>query len=454
MNVIQILVALVGLGIMVFMHELGHFLAAKAAGVGVQTFALGWGPKLLGFSRGGTEYRLAWLPIGGYCKFKGDEGLRQALEQDLPEVPREPGSFYAVPAWKRIVVVASGPVASLLSAFLIFTLMWWIGFGVFSTDNRIVLASDYAGADAAETSPAAAAGLVTGDRITAIDGRPVRNFQDILEIVSRSPDRELVFTVERGGTTRSATVTPAFVPATGTGRIGVYAWQDPVVRIVAPGSAAALAGLEPGDRIVRAGTRDVQSAIDLAQELTGDPATLSIGYERSGAVNDAVLVLEYTNGQANLGLQFADNEYRTPRLGLGGALAKAGSETWDTMVLTIKGIGLLFRGVNLREAVAGPIGIIDLIGSTAASGFSRGLGTGVAALFELLAFLSVTLFLMNLLPLPALDGGQIVVALVEVVRRRAVRPRLVWRVQMIGFSFLVVLVLVLTFNDILLRIGR
>jgi regulator of sigma E protease len=454
MNVLQVLVALVGLGIMVFMHELGHFLAAKAAGVGVETFALGWGPKLLGFSRGGTEYRLAWLPIGGYCKFKGDEGLKQALEQNLPEVPREPGSFYAVPAWKRIVVVAAGPVASLLSAFLIFTLMWWIGFGVFSTDNRIVLATDYTRADFTETPPATAAGLATGDRIVAIDGRPVRNFQDILELVSRSPDRELALTVERDGTTRSVSVTPAFEKSTGTGRIGVYAWQDPVVRVVAPGSAAALAGLAPGDRIVRAGTRVILQRVDLEAELTSQPATLSIGYERAGAVHDTVLVIEYVNGQANLGLQFADSEYRTPRLGLGGALARAGTETWDTVVLTIRGIGLLFRGVNLREAVAGPIGIIDLIGSTAASGFARSLGQGVVRVFQILAFLSVTLFLMNLLPLPALDGGQIVVALVEVVRRRAVRPRVVWRVQMIGFSFLVVLVLMLTFNDILLRIGR
>jgi regulator of sigma E protease len=199
-SLIWILVALVGLGIMVFMHELGHFLAAKAIGVGVQTFALGWGPKLLGFRRGDTEYRLSWLPIGGYCRFKGDEGLRQALEQNLSEVPREPGSFYAVPAWKRIVVVAAGPVASLLSAFLIFTLMWWIGFGVFSTDNRIVLASDYTLTRFAETPPATAAGLATGDRITVIDGRPVRSFQDIMEIVSQNADRRMTFTIERDGT--------------------------------------------------------------------------------------------------------------------------------------------------------------------------------------------------------------------------------------------------------------
>ena len=132
-------------------------------------------------------------------------------------------------------------------------------------------------------------------------------------------------------------------------------------------------------------------------------------------------------------------------------MGTAAAETWQTAVLTVRSIGLLFRGINLREAVTGPVGIIDVIGSVAQSGFSRGFGTGVVATFDLLAFLSVTLFLMNLLPLPALDGGQIVFALVEMVRGRAVKPRLIWRVQMIGFSFMMVLLFVLTFNDLLRR---
>lgn len=454
MSVLWIAIAVVSLGIMVFVHELGHFLAAKAAGVKVEVFSLGWGPKLAAVRRGGTEYRLGWLPIGGYCRFKGDEGLRRALEQDLAEVPHEPGSFYAASAWRRILVVAAGPVASLLSAFLIFALMWRIGFTVYSTDNRIVLATDYALTEFAETPPATAAGLATGDRITAIDGRPVSTFNEILDIVSTSANRTLVFTVERGGAVREVSVRVAYEPSTGTGRIGVYSWQEPDISAVTAGSAAAVAGLRPGDRIVRAGEREVRHVLDLFRELAGEPSVLPIGYERDGGLHEAVLVLEYADGQpSNLGLAFAQTAYRTPRMRTGEAIGKAASETWRTMALTLRGIGLLFRGVDLREAVSGPIGIIGLIGSTAQSGFSRSFGQGVVSTFELLAFLSVTLFLMNLLPLPALDGGQIVFSLVEVVRGRAVKPRLVWRVQIIGFSFLLVLFLVLSFNDVL-KLGR
>ncbi len=447
------LLAVPALGIMVFVHELGHFLAAKATGVEVEVFSLGWGPKLAAFRRGGTEYRLSWLLIGGYCRFKGDEGLRRALEQNLAEVPREPGSYYAVPAWRRILVVAAGPVASLLSAFLIFTMIWWIGFTVYSPDNRIVLATDYALAGFTEPPPATVAGLKTGDRITAIDGRLVTNYRDLQEIVSVSADRALVFTVERDGAAREVSVTPMLDRETGVGRIGVHSWQDPVVSAVTPGSAADLAGLRPGDLIVRAGERGVRHAIDLYQELVDLPSTLTVGYEREGTLRGTALVLEYTDGQPNLGVEFAYPEYRTPRMGPAGALGKAAAATWNTVTGTVKGIGLLFRGIDLGEAVAGPIGIIGLIGSTAQSGFARGFGTGIVAVFELLAFLSVTLFLMNLLPLPALDGGQIAFSVVEMIRGRAVKPRLVWRVQMIGFSFLIVLFLVLTFND-LLKIGR
>lgn len=448
------LIALVGLGIVVFFHELGHFLAAKAFGVAVEVFSLGWGPKLLAFRRGGTEYRISWLPLGGYCRFRGDEGLRRALEQNLDRMPHEEGSFYSVPAWRRMLVVAAGPVASLLSAFLIFTCMWWAGFSVYTTDNRVVLATDYTQFAFSETPPATAAGLVTGDRITAIDGRPVTTFREIQEIVTGSADRSLALTVERGGTVREVRVTPQLDRQSGAGRIGVADWQDPVVSQVEPGSAAEVAGLAAGDRIVRAGTREVLQKYDLYQELAGRPATLPIVFERSGSIREAVLVLEYTGSGSNLGVAFADEVHRTPRMNLGMAMGTAAAETWKTAVLTVRSIGLLFRGINLREAVAGPVGIIGVIGSVAKSGFARSFGTGVVATFDILAFLSVTLFLMNLLPLPALDGGQIVFALVEMVRGRGVKPRLIWRVQMIGFSFMLLLFFVLTFNDVLRKIGR
>jgi regulator of sigma E protease len=159
-------------------------------------------------------------------------------------------------------------------------------------------------------------------------------------------------------------------------------------------------------------------------------------------------------GVPRTGLGFASLVYRSPRLGLGGALGKSVEETWSTVTLTVKGIGLLFKGIKLRNAVAGPLRITYYIGNAATSGFQLGFGAGVVSFFRFLSFLSVVLFLMNLLPIPAMDGGQIVLFIVEIVRGSPVRSRLIWRFQLIGFSLLIILSLMVTFSDILFFMGR
>ncbi len=141
-------------------------------------------------------------------------------------------------------------------------------------------------------------------------------------------------------------------------------------------------------------------------------------------------------------------------MGPGGAFVHSLEETGNTIGLTLKGFGLLFRGIQLRNAVAGPLRITYYIGSAATSGLQMGLGAGVVAFFRLLSFLSVVLFLMNLLPIPAMDGGQVVLFVVEVARGKPVRSQLIWRLQLIGFSLLILLSLIVTFSDILFFVGR
>ena len=159
-------------------------------------------------------------------------------------------------------------------------------------------------------------------------------------------------------------------------------------------------------------------------------------------------------GSPNLGITFAARVYHTPRLGVGGALAKSADETWSTVTLTVKGIGLLFQGIKLRNAVAGPLRITYYIGTAATSELQLGFWAGLVSFFRILSFLSVVLFLMNLLPIPAMDGGQIILFLVEIARGRPVRSRLIWRLQMIGFSLLIMLSLYVTFSDVLFFMGK
>jgi regulator of sigma E protease len=454
-----ILIGLAGLGLMVFIHELGHFVAAKLNGVDVEVFSLGWGPRLAGFRWRGTMYQVSWFPIGGYCKMKGEmvPGLAGGTAASGAPAAPEKGSFLAAARWRRVVIYVFGPLFNLLFAFVVFALIWGIGFKVASSDNRVILATDYTLDTFAEKPPASVAGLMTGDRITAIDSVPVEKFQDILESVSVAPGKALRVTVERGASrdVRELTITPQLDKQTGAARIGIYAWVDPVIRIVSPGSAAAIAGLRAGDRIVEIDGRPIGNTMDIFQYLAAKPAKVAVTFERGGSREPGTLVFVYDEkGNPNLGLGFAYGIYRSPRLGIAGALEKSVEETWSTVSLTVKGFGLLFQGINIRNAVAGPLGITTAIGNTATSALELGVGAGVVALFRLLAFLSVVLFLMNLLPIPAMDGGQIVLLVIEILRGRPVQPSLAWRLQLIGFTLMISLFILVTLNDILRMSGR
>ena len=456
--IITVLFGIIGFGIMVFVHELGHFLAAKRVGIEVEAFSLGWGKRLVGFKYKGTDYRLSIIPFGGYCKMKGELPVGWADPASGGGTDRpapEPGSFFGAAPWKRIVVAICGPLANVVFAVLVLTAIWWIGFRVYTDDNRIVLATDYTLDSFPATPPATTAGLKSGDRVTAIDGKPIRNFQDLLETVSTAPDKDLTVTVERGGVRREFLLRTQLDKSSGSGRIGVYSWRDLVVDKVTPGGSASLAGLAPGDRIVSVSGVPVRHLIDLMQQLKDRPQRVVLGVERGSGRLSLPIVMRYSQqGGPDLGVGFRVAAYRSQRTGPVGALQRGLQETWDTAALTARGIGLLFRGVSVRNAVAGPLKITYYVGAVASSGFALGVGQGLVSYFRFLSLLSVVLFLMNLLPIPALDGGQVLLSLLEVARRRPVSPRLIARIQTISFSLLMLVAVAVTFNDILGFLGR
>ena len=446
---------------MVFIHELGHFVAAKLNGVEVEVFSLGWGPRLLGFRWRGTMYQVSWFPIGGYCKMKGEmvPGLAGGgAETATPAAPQK-GSFLAASTWRRVVIYVFGPLFNLLFAVLVSAVIWTVGFPMSATDTRIVVREAVSANGDAQPFPAARAGLLTGDRIIAINGAPVTTFTDLSRAISFSADKALIMTVQRtvDGATQTLTksVTPVLDKNTGQSYIGIASWLDPVVGAVRPGGAAAMAGLEGGDHVVRFDGHDVQNEWDIEMAIQSRPSRVEVTVERGGERLDAALVPSYdAAGAADLGFDYVQALKRSPRLGVVGTLRQSVSETWETARDTVYGIGLLFRGINLRNAVAGPLGITTLIGSTTLTGFTYGLGAGLLSFFQLLSLLSVVLFLINLLPIPAMDGGQIVLLVVEIVRRKPARPALVWRLQIIGFTLMLSLFVLVTLNDILRQVGR
>jgi len=447
---LNIVIGLFGLGIVVFVHEAGHLIVAKLVGIDVEAFSLGWGRKLVGVSYKGTEYRISVFPIGGYCKMRGDEALQHAYQHGERTIPKEPGSFFAARPINRILVAFAGPAVNLLFSIVVLGIMWWIGFSVDTFGNRIVLASEYNAGQGPDA--AAEAGLETGDVIRAINGTEVRSFRDIRQEVASAARRDLSFEVERGAQTRQYTVTPELDPSTGAGQIGVYPWIDPVVDAVQPESPAAAAGVRPGDRIVEANGQEIPYHLALGQALSENEGEEELvlareGTRRTVTVSDVAVLGE-------LGIAFAPITVDTPELGPFGAIARGASETWETLTVTVRGIGMLFSGVDVTQAVAGPIRITYFVGEVATQGLSSGIGGGLRAFFSFLSLLSVALFFMNLLPIPVLDGGQILLYTVEGLSRRELHPKLVYGYQMVGMILVFMLLFFAVFNDILFLSGR
>lgn len=454
--ILNILIGLIGLGIVVFFHELGHMIAAKRVGIDVEAFSLGWGKKLIGRKWRGTEYRISVFPIGGYVKMKGEHALLQAWENKADAIEKEPGSFFAAAWWKRIIVSLAGPLANLVLSIVILTFVYTLGYTFETFDNRVIVGSDYPELVGDTGSPAGRAGIQTGDRIVSVEGETVEHFQDLREKVAVRPDEEISISFLRDGRELTTTLRTDMDTATGAGVIGVFRYIEPVIESVEDGSPADRAGLEPGDRIVSANGQEIEVVLDLTAILADNPGRLDVEVLRDGQRRSLTMEPDIgTNGQpARIGVMFAGAQRVVERFSLPVAFARGIEETFRTFALTLRSIRLLFQGVDATTAVSGPVRITVLVGEVATQGFSLGIGAGLSALFSFLSLLSVALAFMNLLPIPVLDGGQILLFLVEGIRRRPLKPKVVYRYQVIGSIIVFALLAFAVFSDVLFFVRR
>ena len=454
-----VIYGLLGLSVIIFIHELGHFFVARFFGVHVESFSIGMGPVLLHKTVKGTDYRLSLIPFGGYCGMKGEKDFQTAMENKLDRIPAEKDSFYGVHPLKRIAIAFAGPFANVILAVAALSVVAMIGYDYYTSPNKIILASEFY-----PDSPlsAAEAGLQTGDRITAINGKRIEYFSDIVEAVSLAARKTLHVEADRNGTAMTFTLVPELDKSTGAGKIGVLNWLDPVIESAAENSPAFNAGLQNCDRIIEADGKTVRNTVDL-YEILKNLREADISVERDSRVFQAHLALapqdeqsaqksaeRENSGNENLvsGISWQAIKVHTKTYPFFPALIQGARETFKMVSVTAQSIALLFKGIDLKQAVSGPIGITVLLGETAKEGFSAGFSVGVVTVCNFLAVISISLFLMNLLPVPVLDGGLILVAFIELVRRKSIKPKTLYAIQIAGICFIVLIFLLGMFADI------
>lgn len=445
--IFKILLGFLGLGLVVFVHELGHFLAARLMGISVEAFSIGWGKPILKKKIGNVEYRLGLFPLGGYCKMKGENEFEEAYRNNREGINAEKGSYFAVSPYRRIVTCVAGPLFNILFAVLVLSVIWGIGFEVNTLGNRIVLASEITGSG---FNPADEAGLKTGDFIISIAGVKTETYNEIQEIIALHPGETLPITVKRDGVNLELSVKPVMEKSSGSGKIGVYFWTDPLIEKITPGSPAEIAGLKSGDKILKVNRTNLPYTMALFKIMEDKPQVLDIEFSRNGQTSSAALIPIYNeSGTKDLGIAWEAIRYRTPRLSPPLALARGAVETWKTFTVSLKSFSLLFKGIDLTKAVSGPVRITYMVGDIAAEGFSQSFGAGLSSMASFLSLISIALCIMNLLPLPVLDGGMIILFLAEGIRRKPLNPRFISAFQTVGVVIIAGLMIFAVFGDIL-----
>jgi regulator of sigma E protease len=447
--IITILIGILGLDIVVLVHELGHLFAAKIMGIQVETFSIGMGKKLFSIHYGNTEYCLSIFPIGGYCKMKGEKQFNKAIREKASSLVYEKGSIFSAKPIKRIITYLAGPLFNIIFSIIVLTIIWTVGFTINTYSNKIILLSDYPEIFETVDNPADLSGLRTGDKIIAIDNNVTNSYSDLQDTIYKAAGKTLTLTVKRNSQEIKLSISPLLNKETGAGRIGISPWVDAVVDNVTPGGTADIGGLKNGDIILSANGKSITNYLDIYKALISKPEYLKLSVKSSAENRDITLVPIYMEeGKSDLGIIFKSISLDSGKLNIISAFKKGTSETLENFVLTSKSIYLLFTGIDIKKAVSGPIRISYYVGEVASNSFKAGFKTGLTTIFRFLSIISVALGFANLLPIPIFDGGLILYTSIEIIRGKELKPSVFYKYQSIGFFIILILFFLTTYSDI------
>ncbi|HEX5759560.1 MAG TPA: RIP metalloprotease RseP [Thermoanaerobaculia bacterium] len=418
------------LGVIIFVHEAGHLLVAKAFGVRVLTFSLGFGKRLFGVRRGETDYRVSLIPLGGYVKLGGE----------IPdEASGDPREFLSKPRWQRVLVYLAGPAMNVLLAIFLFAGLFMVGIEVPHLPDVPPVVGVVQ-----EGSSGARAGLQRGDRILAVNGNRAESWLDVASELAYSPDRPVRLRVERGQRTFTAVVTPKGDPREGIGAdfAGLYPIVRPEITAIDPGSPAEKARLQVGDELLGVDGVPVANSeqfVAYIQKSPGRRLLLEVSREGRRLV---VPVVPRADGKiGKLGVYLGYFQRYGPLRAFGESIEYNLQLTRETFRVLGK---IVRRELSAKGALSGPIEIAARTGEAARRGFRE--------LIHLMGFISLSIAILNLMPIPILDGGQIAVLLVESAMRRDLSLRIKEAIAQVGFVLILILMVTVLYFDIVKRL--
>jgi regulator of sigma E protease len=416
------------LGVLIFVHELGHFLMARLHGVRVLRFSLGFDPKLIKFERGGTEYSIGIVPLGGFVKLAGETADDQRTGA--------PDEFLSKSKWVRFQVYLAGPVMNMLLALVLLTITLSAG-----ADVPLYLSAPAVIGTVKASSPAEKAGLKADDEIVRVADRDVKTWDQLELAVAPQAHQSLEIVALRGGQPLTVRITPDAVTRYEMGSLGILPVMRSQLLSVEPGSPAARGGLQRGDVVLTVnGQRlDQTGLMDAIHASAGRPLTLKI--ERAGIAQDVVVIPEKHGDIGLIGVSISAVEVKRIEPNLWQAAKMSVDRNWQTTTMIAGTLAGLFRGHTGMKQLMGPVAIAQLSGSAAAIGWT--------ALFDLMAMISLNLGLINLLPVPVMDGGQIAILAFEGLTRRDLSIRVKERILMAGAVLIVALMATVIYNDVM-----
>jgi regulator of sigma E protease len=425
---------LVVIGILVLVHELGHFLAAKFFGMRVDRFSIGFPPRAFGKKIGDTDYCVSWIPIGGYVKIAGmvDESFDTEFMNEDPK----PWEFRAKPIWQRMIVICAGVIMNILLAIFIF----W---GIIVIQGKSVKPVTEVGYVIAE-SPAAKAGFQIGDVIVNVNGESAAHWEEVENLIySEALSGNLTVNIKRGSESTSLKIGRPLTSEILESGLGLYPTGiAPLVGSVETGKPADQAGMKPGDVILEMNGRQIpyHGLPAVIKQYAGKEVTIK--WKRDGEIKEARLT-PTADGKIGVGYsQIYNGPYENVHYSLLAALPEGIKDAWNMTWMSIKGIYQIFVGrVSLSKSVAGPIMIAKMA--------TRSAEVGIINFLGFMALLSMNLAILNLFPFPALDGGHAMFLVYEAIFRREIPAKVKIALQQVGFVLLLVFMAFVLYNDII-----